>query len=59
MNLALKAYLNSMGDHEKNRYARHMISSQSWRLEKIKNLEPGLWKATQEKANTSLRAARR
>ena len=55
MNLALKSYLNSMSEHEKNSYVKHMISTQSWRLEEIKNLDPGWWKAAQEKANTDLR----
>ena len=59
MNLALKAYLNGMGKHEKKSYTRHMISTQTWRLEESKNFEPGLWKAAQEKANTSLRADKR
>ena len=59
MYLALKAYLNNMGDHEKNSYTQHMISTHSCRLEEIKNLDRGLWKAAQQKANRSLRAARR
>ena len=55
VNLALKAYLDSMSEHEKNSYAKHMISFPSWRFKEVKNLDPDLWKLAQEIAKKSPR----
>ena len=59
MTVALKAYLNNMSEHEKNSYAKHMISFPSWRLKEIKNLDPDLWKLAQEIAEKRPREERR
>ena len=54
MSVALKAYLNNMGEHEKNSYAQLIISTEPRRLKEIKNLDPGFWKTAQEIPNARL-----